>query len=607
MIRRTRPSDQVTQLSTLVFLLALGPACEISVAEGPCETSAQCLAQEVCVDGTCRLACNTNADCEASRSCQHGACLPGVDAGAVEDAGANTDRAAPDSAALDVGNPDIGSPDTSSPDGGVLDSGVLDSGVLDVGRPDTGGPDQGGEDIECSGVVCDNTCYADGECCVDRNCDHPFNQYCVNHICTPCDTCTCPSGQHDGGTGVCVPEGTCFPGYLQAYSDGDGDGLGVEPALEGCYPEALPEGLASVGGDCDDGDPDLFIEITAYPDLDGDGYTGAAEVLCVGVDLPPGYYDAASPPPWVSFEAASAYQIESGDDDWDSETDALYLDTDEARCEIRHENPCQVLVVEDFDLRVPVDATVLGVAVHVQRRADYDRCDVLEDITAQLAWAGVPTGANLAQAGVPWSASWQEVVYGGPDDLWGLSLTAAEVNDPGFGFAYSGHCADNGDKDRLEVDHIWVEVFTDQATDCDEGDVSVWSERDGYVDGDQDRYTIGEPLPLCMGAGLLAGHSQRSLGEDCYDQNDLANPGATAYRGTDRGDGSFDYDCDGFESKQNIIEDLGCSCPSLLCLATSTNSFTPSTDCGSENAVGDCTGTCASCALGSRSAATSCR
>lgn len=32
---------------------------------------------------------------------------------------------------------------------------------------------------------------------------------------------------------------------------------------------------------------------------------------------------------------------------------------------------------------------------------------------------------------------------------------------------------------------------------------------------------------------------------DCYDNNANAKPGQTAYFGTNRGDGSFDYDCDG--------------------------------------------------------------
>ncbi len=37
---------------------------------------------------------------------------------------------------------------------------------------------------------------------------------------------------------------------------------------------------------------------------------------------------------------------------------------------------------------------------------------------------------------------------------------------------------------------------------------------------------------------------------DCYDTNDAANPAATAFSTRDRGDGSFDYDCDGGEERK---------------------------------------------------------
>jgi hypothetical protein len=37
--------------------------------------------------------------------------------------------------------------------------------------------------------------------------------------------------------------------------------------------------------------------------------------------------------------------------------------------------------------------------------------------------------------------------------------------------------------------------------------------------------------------------------DDCYDSNDKVKPGQTKFFSTDRGDGSFDYNCDGTEEK----------------------------------------------------------
>jgi hypothetical protein len=39
----------------------------------------------------------------------------------------------------------------------------------------------------------------------------------------------------------------------------------------------------------------------------------------------------------------------------------------------------------------------------------------------------------------------------------------------------------------------------------------------------------------------------RACGGDCYDMNAAAVPGQSSYFDMDRGDGSFDYDCDGTE------------------------------------------------------------
>jgi len=40
-------------------------------------------------------------------------------------------------------------------------------------------------------------------------------------------------------------------------------------------------------------------------------------------------------------------------------------------------------------------------------------------------------------------------------------------------------------------------------------------------------------------------------GDDCYDGNADARPGAPHFSAVDRGDGSWDYDCDGVELVQN--------------------------------------------------------
>lgn len=52
-----------------------------------------------------------------------------------------------------------------------------------------------------------------------------------------------------------------------------------------------------------------------------------------------------------------------------------------------------------------------------------------------------------------------------------------------------------------------------------------------------------------------------AIGGDCMDSNADVHPSQNAFFTTDRGDGSFDYDCDGTEAKERTREDVNiCIC-----------------------------------------------
>jgi hypothetical protein len=69
--------------------------------------------------------------------------------------------------------------------------------------------------------------------------------------------------------------------------------------------------------------------------------------------------------------------------------------------------------------------------------------------------------------------------------------------------------------------------------------------------------------------------------DDCYDSNINANPGASAYYTTSRGDGSYDYNCDGSQAKQ-YTDNFDCTGAVYVCVDY-TNGWSSSTDpaCGS--------------------------
>lgn len=67
-----------------------------------------------------------------------------------------------------------------------------------------------------------------------------------------------------------------------------------------------------------------------------------------------------------------------------------------------------------------------------------------------------------------------------------------------------------------------------------------------YLDNDGDGYGTGS-VHACGGSYTAINST------DCYDSNSNAHPGQTSYFSTNRGDGSYDYDCDGSTTKNSAL------------------------------------------------------
>ena len=89
-----------------------------------------------------------------------------------------------------------------------------------------------------------------------------------------------------------------------------------------------------------------------------------------------------------------------------------------------------------------------------------------------------------------------------------------------------------------------------------------------YEDQDGDSY--GKPGTDTERNSCQSGEVQND--NDCYDQNAEANPDQTSFFTEDRGDGSFDYNCDGQEEKAGKNWGNSCSltCPTNSCSGSCT-------------------------------------
>ncbi len=82
-----------------------------------------------------------------------------------------------------------------------------------------------------------------------------------------------------------------------------------------------------------------------------------------------------------------------------------------------------------------------------------------------------------------------------------------------------------------------------------------------YVDSDSDGF--GNPSTPVVACTAPLDHVDN--GDDCFDNNPDVHPGQTAFFDSDRGDKSYDYDCDGIARTE--LNATG-TCGTLLCNVT---------------------------------------
>lgn len=106
--------------------------------------------------------------------------------------------------------------------------------------------------------------------------------------------------------------------------------------------------------------------------------------------------------------------------------------------------------------KIPLDAQVLGLEVTIERQAQSGQ---IADHTLYLVKGLTPQGNNHARTAELWPVATDAIAtYGGPDDLWGVPLDAADINGSGFGFALSAQKLDAG-AGQARVDAIGVTIY----------------------------------------------------------------------------------------------------------------------------------------------------
>lgn len=112
----------------------------------------------------------------------------------------------------------------------------------------------------------------------------------------------------------------------------------------------------------------------------------------------------------------------------------------------------QYLKATNFSFTIPLDATITGITVEVERSAT--ALSAVSDSSVRLVKGGVVSGDNKA-AGGTWPTVDAYQSYGGATDLWGLALTPQDVNAATFGVVLNASAALAA---TLQIDHVRITV-----------------------------------------------------------------------------------------------------------------------------------------------------
>ena len=98
--------------------------------------------------------------------------------------------------------------------------------------------------------------------------------------------------------------------------------------------------------------------------------------------------------------------------------------------------PSVGLTAKGYGFDIPLEATIVGLEINVERKMTRSGTAYIADSMACLVINGTPDyNANRAVIWTQWSLTTEEnKIFGSPTDTWGLSLTPEIVNNPNFGF-----------------------------------------------------------------------------------------------------------------------------------------------------------------------------
>ncbi len=146
---------------------------------------------------------------------------------------------------------------------------------------------------------------------------------------------------------------------------------------------------------------------------------------------------------------------EKADSPWEH-PEGMYSDTtNTASCSLEPGQNSDNIILSNFNFSIPEGATIKGLKITLEKQGGTMG---FTDKTVKLVVNGQPVGNNFAYNDY-WRTETSRAIYGSETNLWGLKLSASDVNSPAFGIMLQVANSDMGSTSAAQVGFVRVTVI----------------------------------------------------------------------------------------------------------------------------------------------------
>jgi len=149
---------------------------------------------------------------------------------------------------------------------------------------------------------------------------------------------------------------------------------------------------------------------------------------------------------------------------WSNVDNAKVSDGSYATAVLENADESHYINATNFGFSIPVDATINGIVVEIEKKASSSTSNYIYDNVLKLRKSTGIVGSNLGILENPWSTVEAYQLYGGSSNLWGTTFTPAEINHSGFGVSLQVWAEMSSGNNTASIDHIRITVYYTEAT-----------------------------------------------------------------------------------------------------------------------------------------------